>query len=244
MPSTEEAFYRILDDVNKAADGADPNELLINICNLYGLKTAAYFGMNVSQHDKQTPYLLVTYSNNWVNHYKERNFVSIDPVLTLGFSSILPIEWSGNDYRSRKLRDFFGEAAAFGIGSNGLTIPVRGRSGERALFTVTSDAKQPEWQAGQPKLMRDFHILAYHLHQMILRREGAELPVVQLAAREVECLKWKASGKTEWEIAAILGISEKTVRYYVSLAVTKLNATNATHAVAKAINQNLFLAPS
>jgi len=244
MPTTEEAFYRILDDVNKAAEGADVHELLVNICGLYGLKTAAYFGMNVSQTDKHSPYLLVTYSKNWVDHYKERNFVSIDPVLTSGFNSILPIEWSGNDYRSRKLRDFFGEASAFGIGANGLTVPIRGRSGERALFTVTSDAKQPEWQAGQQRLRRDFHILAYHLHQMILRREGAELPIVQLAAREVECLKWKASGKTEWEISAILGISEKTVRYYISLAVTKLNATNATHAVAKAINQNLFLAPS
>ena len=205
------------------------------------MKTAAYFGVNISPKDPSEPYLAVTYSAEWVGHYKSMNYVAIDPVLKSGFMSLLPIEWNSYDSRSKKLRSFFGEASEFGIGRNGLTIPIRGRSGERALFTITSDAGPVEWQDSLRRLRRDFLILAYHLHQMIIRTEGVEKPVVKLAPREIECLKWKASGKTDWETACILGISEKTVRFHLDLARAKLDAMNVTHAVAKAMNQNLFL---
>ncbi len=64
-----------------------------------------------------------------------------------------------------------------------------------------------------------------------------ELPRARLSAREVECLRWTAVGKTTWEISVILKLSEHTVTDYLQSAAAKLNAVNRTQAVAEAIRQ-------
>lgn len=43
-----------------------------------------------------------------------------------------------------------------------------------------------------------------------------------LSPREREVLQWCAQGKTSWEIARILGISERTVNFHVYQAADKL----------------------
>jgi LuxR family transcriptional activator of conjugal transfer of Ti plasmids len=47
-------------------------------------------------------------------------------------------------------------------------------------------------------------------------------------------------GKTMDEIADLLGISERAVRFYVKGARDRLGATNTTHAVRLAVEQNLI----
>ncbi len=56
-----------------------------------------------------------------------------------------------------------------------------------------------------------------------------------ITAREADCLSWAAMGKTACEIAGILKVSEHTVHFHLRNAIQKLEATNKTHAVAKAI---------
>ncbi len=48
-----------------------------------------------------------------------------------------------------------------------------------------------------------------------------------LSAREVECLRWAAAGKSSDEIAIILDISAYTVSSYFKSAARKLDAVNA-----------------
>ena len=58
-----------------------------------------------------------------------------------------------------------------------------------------------------------------------------------LSPRERECLQWTAAGKTTWEIAAILCISQNTVDGYIASATRKLGAVNRTQAVAVALRR-------
>lgn len=57
--------------------------------------------------------------------------------------------------------------------------------------------------------------------------------LLSLTYRERDVLLWSAYGKTTDEIADILNISSTTVNSYVRDAITKLDATSRTHAVAK-----------
>jgi LuxR family transcriptional regulator len=57
----------------------------------------------------------------------------------------------------------------------------------------------------------------------------------QLTEREREVLRWSAEGKTAEETGTILGITERTVTYHVTSAMGKLDVTNKTQAVAKAL---------
>jgi DNA-binding CsgD family transcriptional regulator len=70
------------------------------------------------------------------------------------------------------------------------------------------------------------------------RRPMAEKPL--LSRRERECLQWTAAGKTTWEIAAILDISQNTVDGYIATAAKKLAAVNRTQAVAEAIRRGII----
>jgi LuxR family quorum-sensing system transcriptional regulator SinR len=62
----------------------------------------------------------------------------------------------------------------------------------------------------------------------------------RLTPREREVLQWVAGGKTYWEIARILGISERTVRHFMSACREKLDAVSNKQAVAKAVAGGLI----
>lgn len=56
-----------------------------------------------------------------------------------------------------------------------------------------------------------------------------------ITQREKQVLRWTAEGKTAHEVATILAISERTVRFHLDNLVSKLNANNRVHAAVKAI---------
>ncbi len=57
---------------------------------------------------------------------------------------------------------------------------------------------------------------------------------VPLTRREAEVLSWAARGKTSVDIAALLGIGERTVDFHLGNAMHKLGVTTRTQAVMKA----------
>ena len=61
-----------------------------------------------------------------------------------------------------------------------------------------------------------------------------------LTPREKEALKLLKQGKSAAEVAMVLGIRERTVKFHVSNILQKLNAANRTHALAIAIEKGLL----
>ncbi len=60
----------------------------------------------------------------------------------------------------------------------------------------------------------------------------------ELSARERQVLGWIAFGKSSREVAQIMAISEHTVNDYIASAMAKLNASNRTEAVLRALLTN------
>jgi DNA-binding NarL/FixJ family response regulator len=71
------------------------------------------------------------------------------------------------------------------------------------------------------------------------KRENTEPMVEHLTDRENEVLQLLAQGKTNKEIAAVLFITERTVKFYVSAILGKLGAGNRTEAVTIAAQRGL-----
>jgi transcriptional regulator EpsA len=104
----------------------------------------------------------------------------------------------------------------------------------------------PQVNFRQGKLLE---LLVPHMHLVLtalLRRERAKPAVLDAAAqppnaltmprvsqREREVLQWLQEGKTNWEIAQILGKSEHTVKNQVRSLLVKLRVNNRAQAVAK-----------
>lgn len=94
-------------------------------------------------------------------------------------------------------------------------------------------------------------LLTPHLHHALTRA----LSTVQeypwnlgaaskpLSERQREILYWMHEGKTNWEIAKILDLTEINVKYHVDQIFVKLEVRNRVHAVAKAHALGLLMAP-
>jgi DNA-binding CsgD family transcriptional regulator len=67
-----------------------------------------------------------------------------------------------------------------------------------------------------------------------------EPEVPSLTPRERQCLGWCSEGKSYWETAVILGISERTVSFHMEAVRSKLNAASNAHAVAVALRAGLL----
>lgn len=204
----------------------------------FSLSHVALFCVGITGRADEEPSLAVTYSNEWIQHYVDENFANVDPVLTMGFNSMLPIDWRDIPASGRKVRQMFGEAGEFGIGRQGITFSVKGRNSERALFSINSDMKNWEWDSFLNGYLRLLQLYSFEAFEAYLRTRGIERETVLLAKREIECLKWISAGKTASETADILNLSERTVRFYLETARYKLKANTVAQAVAKAIYTN------
>jgi DNA-binding CsgD family transcriptional regulator len=69
-------------------------------------------------------------------------------------------------------------------------------------------------------------------------------PGEQLSPRQKECLRWTAQGKSSWDIARILNISENTVNFHVKNAMKKLETSSRTAAAIKAMQLGLIDLPT
>ena len=88
----------------------------------------------------------------------------------------------------------------------------------------------------------DFEMLGIVIDNRLRRRDPHAGPEtgIHLTKREREVLTWVRRGKTSSEIAVILDVAERTVNFHCDQAMKRLDVTNRTQAVAKAITEGLI----
>ena len=126
----------------------------------------------------------------------------------------------------------------------GVGYPLLSRPGRRACLLVELKQEQDRWADWRRRNDRDVSSLAGRLHARLAKTapstaQKRRTPTV-LTRRESETLAWIAAGKSYWEAAIILGITERTVRYFMANARDKLDVVNNAQAVAEAVWQGLI----
>jgi DNA-binding CsgD family transcriptional regulator len=184
----------------------------------------------------------MSYSPDWIARYFEARFEEVDPVLHGASASFDPVDWAELDWRQSDRQGFREEAAAFGVGKQGYTVPVRGPSGQYAIFTVNKSCEDDTWKRLLKECRTDFMLLAHFTHQRVLKLAGLEdaAPTRPLSARERDAMRLIASGLSRGQAAEKLGISENTFRVYIDSARHKLSALNIPHAIALAAHKGLI----
>ncbi|MBX9844430.1 MAG: autoinducer binding domain-containing protein [Xanthobacteraceae bacterium] len=228
------AFNDLMEASGLAQDERAINQALRNFTAAVGFDRFAY--LNVRAGDARA---LSNYPADWQHTYLDNNYAAIDPVVTIAKRTMQPFVWSREENAGNvpETVRFFGEAADFGIRS-GVSIPVRGGFGRTALLTLAAD--RPSADAEVRNSIHAITAVAFvHVHLNRLVRAPHSTMVV-LTPRQSLCLSWASMGKTMDEIAELLGISERAVRFHVKGARDRLNATNTTHAVRLAVEQGLI----
>lgn len=184
----------------------------------------------------------MSYSPDWLDRYLEARFADIDPVLAGATASFDPVDWADLDWSTAGRQAFRGEAEDFGIGNQGYTVPVRGPSGQFAIFTVNKACSRETWDRLLAESRTDFLLLAHFTHQRVLALSGCEdaAPPRPLSARERDALRLIAAGLGRAQAAERLGISENTLRVYIDSARYKIGALNVQHAIALAAHRGII----
>jgi DNA-binding CsgD family transcriptional regulator len=166
-------------------------------------------------------------------------YAEVDPILREAFRRTLPFSWNELTIESEAEASFMADAAAHGVGPNGLSIPVLSKHGHRGHFGVSFSRSEQEWSNYLDTARSTLIEIASRLHRRVVAEVfGEEGP--RLTARELECLRWVALGKSTGEIAVILGISTHTTRDYLKSVHYKLDCVTSAQAVSKAVRLGLL----
>lgn len=211
------------------------SNFLARFVNQYDLAHITYYYLSDNLEKPSLSRLITTYSSDWKDHYFASGYGVIDPILRNGIKGFLPFDWSEVHKKNKTEKKFFGEAKEFGICDFGLTVPIRGANGEFALFSINSELSQREWDCYKRSNISDVLHFAHLFHDVIVRDLFVEHSKFSLSRREKQVLFWAGRGKTCWETAKILGLTERTADFYLRKATYKLGAVTKTQAVAKAI---------
>lgn len=182
-----------------------------------------------------------SYPPEWIGRYVERGYARVDPIITRIEHDLSPFHWAdaqgfASSEDKTKINLLMGEAAEFGL-KDGVVIPLLTLDGTVAAVSLGGEKVDiPPQGLGVLNLVASFAMArAIELRSVETRREE-----IGLTKRELECLKWVADGKSEWEIGAILSISEHTADKHLSNARRKLRAVTGAQAVARALKLGLL----
>lgn len=213
-------------------------DFLDHVCNSLGFDYAAYIGINPVD---RSVHVYANYPDAWKSHYRDAGFHRLDPALLLASRSIAPVDWRRIQDHAN-FRRVFSRAHDHGIGELGVTIPVRGPYGDVGMLSVTRDCKVPEWERLMRHAMGELQTVAVHLHDTAMRSDALShtLRRPMLSQRETEILQWVAAGKSQQDVAEILGIVQRTVEVHLASGRDKLGALNTPQAVARAVALGLI----
>ncbi|OOE11762.1 hypothetical protein BSR09_11045 [Stutzerimonas degradans] len=231
-----ELIRRTLHDLSEAGSLGDLRTVLGRLFS--GLGIAQYAFVRVDSSVLGTAPLLVSNHHAcWQQLYRRRGYQCIDPFVRHARCCALPFLWRQVNVRTSSCSleaAFLACARRHGIDvCRGASIPVHVRGDQLALLSISQAVESGD---GRDIRIRDALLLsgvATTLHLRVGQLIEGCRPR-SLTRRERECLLWASRGKAQEEIALILGLRSRTVRFHQENAMCKLGAPNIAAAVAMA----------
>jgi LuxR family transcriptional regulator, activator of conjugal transfer of Ti plasmids len=241
MKKAERAFREFIDAVYVANTLEEFHRVGEDAAQALGFQWFCYF-----EGGDGLPTLLTSFPKRWVDRYRGEQYQDVDPVLRRARRMGPAFTWDARDGvegGSMGERRFFADALAFDIRA-GVTVPIAAGYGRFAAFTLAADDRISalERLAESSRNLLQMMGFTYHAHvkaRMTDPLEPAEDSGL-LTIRERQCLGWASAGKTMQEMATILGVTPRVVKFHLDNGRKKLGASTLPHAVALALRRELL----
>lgn len=173
---------------------------------------------------------LANYPSEWVDYFDGHDLGPSDPVHRASQLTAVGFAWSRLPYLislTPRDQEVLQLAGVQGIG-DGFTIPahVPGEANGSCSFATGAGGRLREDRLPQAQLVGAF---AFEAARRVWRvRRPSLAPSPRLTDRQRDCVVWAARGKSDWEIARILGLSRDTVTEYLKRARERYGVSKRT----------------
>jgi len=232
------SLYPLIEKLGKTKD-------IESVCNEFcEISTFEFFlfGVcNASSFSAPEIFTVSNYPKEWYEAYFANDMQKRDPVVRYCFDHSIPITWN----KLMKMEQYcdpiavkFMEAAKQGGLVDGLSVPVKSPSGQVSIFSLATNNPDNAEQR-LLNVLPFAQYFGYSIFEAYLEMNIDKSMVESLTPREQESLFWACEGKTAWEMAQIMDVSERTAIFHLTSVTKKLGAANRQHAVAKAVMYGL-----
>ncbi|MBL0924396.1 MAG: LuxR family transcriptional regulator [Sphingomonadaceae bacterium] len=192
-------------------DPSKPNDLLVHLHNYPANQATAYFE---EQHFRHDPVLQAcNYTNVGFAWDEIHTLIQMTP----------------------RLQNTLNSCRGYGLGE-GYTVPahVPGEPPGSCSFVTKAGIPLPRENLIAAELIGSF---AFQAGRRITGLAAKGYPTAtRLTQRQRDCVYWMARGKTDWEIATILGIGEETVTQHINLARKRYCVDRRTALAVRAVH--------
>lgn len=241
------SYQEFVQTLTEARSVEEIHGLCADVCGQYGFDHFNYGARFPTSFVEPTYVFVSGFPDEWWRRYKEQNYVATDPLVVHCAERLVPIAW--HDARAETSPDakiarcILNEARDIGM-RDGVSLPVHGRGGESAMLTFSTWMEPPKSAKLIEIALPVLHLLAFYVHEAVRRVSAEQVNEgpcrVTLTAREREILRWAADGKTAWETAHIMGVSERTANWHMDNVRGKLGVMTRQQAVARALAWGLI----
>lgn len=225
--------------IAKVRTEADLHEALARVSNDMGF---VYFALvrHVDADRGGVASRIHNYPDPWVRYFEDHRLGRNDPIhrashrVVMGFSwdcvaTIVPL--------TNRDKAHLEHARTHGL-ANGYTVPANlpGETSGSCSFAVPSENSLPMEKLPVAQLIGNIAFEAAR------RLKGAHRTAsgARLTSRQRDCVLWAARGKTDWEIAQILGIAHETVIRHLKYARERYDVQKRASLVVRALYDGLF----
>lgn len=226
-----------VDEVSSASTQAELRAILTEITRELGFRHFA-LSHHVDLRSSSEPAIRIhNYPDEWERYYDRKQLGRTDPVHRACQMTLVGFTWSQLPKMiplTRMDRAVLDAAARQGLG-NGFTVPahVPGEVNGSCSFATSSGRPLQTEHLAVAHLVGAY---AFEAARRLAKRDRQKLAdPARFSDRERDCLIWVARGKSDSEIATILGISPETVHQYVKQARANYDAVSRSQLVAHAL---------
>jgi LuxR family transcriptional regulator, quorum-sensing system regulator CciR len=184
----------------------------------------SYFALTHHAHPSLWKTMAIGLHNcpsEWLTGYTNGKLYRNDPILAACACTTIAFRWDELPTLIDMTPDRVAVLSSFkgvGIGS-GMTIPIHIQSEPSGSCSFATSTGQ-EFPSGNLFAAQIIGAFAFQTARELagLTRSTALSPRRFLTPRQRDCLLWAMRGKSDWEIAKILGLSKETVTQHIDMA--------------------------
>lgn len=167
----------------------------------------------------------------WERDFLKRELHLRSDIVLKARSKITPFKWSSVNGNNEDLKAL---SNRYNI-RNGVTFVIKIKH-DVVIFTMYYNEDDEDFIR---YYSRNKHKILYDV-MSLFESHYEQTPKHVFTAREKEVMNLLKFGKTYIEIAFILGVSERTVRFHINNILDKLNVTSVRYAIFKAASEGLI----